>query len=89
MVILDMIMPDIGGGEIYDKLKEINSGIRVLLSGGYSIDGLATEILNKGSMALHKNHSMWAGFLKKIREILSDLKSQKLLINKVYYVPTI
>jgi len=48
MVILDMILPDIGGGETYYKLKGINSGIRVLLSGGYSIDGLATEILNKG-----------------------------------------
>jgi len=47
-VILDMIMPGMGGGETYDLLKEINPGIKVLLSSGYSIDGQATEILNRG-----------------------------------------
>jgi len=48
LVILDMIMPDMGGGETYDRLKEISPGIRVLLSSGYSIDGHATEILERG-----------------------------------------
>ncbi|MFV9646783.1 MAG: response regulator, partial [Desulfobacterales bacterium] len=48
IVILDMIMPDIGGSEIYDRLKEINPEIKVLLSSGYSINGQATEILNRG-----------------------------------------
>jgi DNA-binding NarL/FixJ family response regulator len=32
MVILDLIMPDIGGGDTYDKLNEINPEIKVLLS---------------------------------------------------------
>ncbi|MBW2099034.1 MAG: response regulator, partial [Deltaproteobacteria bacterium] len=35
MVILDMIMPDINGGDVYDTLKEINPEIKVLLSSGY------------------------------------------------------
>jgi CheY-like chemotaxis protein len=48
MVILDMIMPGMGGGETYDKLKEINPGIKVLLSSGYSINGQASEILDRG-----------------------------------------
>ena len=48
MVILDMIMPDMGGRETYDRLKEINPDIKVLLSSGYSIDGQATEILERG-----------------------------------------
>lgn len=34
MAILDMIMPEMGGGETYDKLKEINPNIKVLLSSG-------------------------------------------------------
>ena len=41
-------MPDIGGGETYDRLKEINPNIKVLLSSGYSIEGHATEILERG-----------------------------------------
>ncbi|MBW2120183.1 MAG: response regulator, partial [Deltaproteobacteria bacterium] len=45
---LDMIMPEMGGGETYDKLKEINPQVKVLLSSGYSIDGQATDILKRG-----------------------------------------
>ncbi len=48
MVILDMIMPDMGGGKVFDKIKEMNPEARVLLSSGYSIDGQATEILRRG-----------------------------------------
>ncbi|RLB28000.1 MAG: oxidoreductase, partial [Deltaproteobacteria bacterium] len=48
IVILDMIMPVIGGGETYDRMKEINPDIKVLLSSGYSINGQATEILKRG-----------------------------------------
>lgn len=48
IVILDMIMPEMGGAETYDRLKEIDPEIKVLLSSGYSIDGLAKTILAKG-----------------------------------------
>ncbi|MBW2645876.1 MAG: response regulator, partial [Deltaproteobacteria bacterium] len=48
LVILDMIMPDVGGGEAYDRMKEINPDVKVLLSSGYSIEGEATEILDRG-----------------------------------------
>jgi len=45
MVILDMIMPEMGGGDTFDRLKGLDPEIKVLLSSGYSIDGQATEIL--------------------------------------------
>jgi PAS domain S-box-containing protein len=48
LVILDMIMPNMGGGEAYDRIKEINPRVKVLLSSGYSIDGQATEIMKRG-----------------------------------------
>jgi two-component system cell cycle sensor histidine kinase/response regulator CckA len=48
LVVLDMIMPEMGGGETYDKMKEIDPDIKVLLSSGYSIEGQATEILERG-----------------------------------------
>jgi len=48
LIILDMIMPDIGGGQAFDRFREINPNAVVLLSSGYSIDGKATEILNRG-----------------------------------------
>ena len=44
LVILDMIMPDMSGGEVFDRLREINPRVMVLLASGYSIDGRATDI---------------------------------------------
>jgi two-component system cell cycle sensor histidine kinase/response regulator CckA len=48
LVILDMIMPDMSGGEAYDRLREINPDIKVLLSSGYSMDGKAKDVLARG-----------------------------------------
>ncbi|MFP4037353.1 MAG: PAS domain S-box protein [Desulfobacteraceae bacterium] len=48
LVVLDMIMPDMGGGDVYDRLKSIDPKVKVLLSSGYSIDGKAAEILRRG-----------------------------------------
>jgi CheY-like chemotaxis protein len=36
------------GGEVFDRLKKINPNIKVLLSSGYSIDGEASQILERG-----------------------------------------
>ncbi len=48
IVILDMVMPKMGGGDAYEKLKDIDPAIKVLLSSGYSIDGQAGKILSRG-----------------------------------------
>lgn len=48
LVIIDMIMPGLNGGETYDELKKIDSNIKVLLASGYSIDGQAQDILDRG-----------------------------------------
>jgi DNA-binding NtrC family response regulator len=48
LVILDMVMPAMGGGETFDQLKEINPDIKVILSSGYSINGEASEIMDRG-----------------------------------------
>jgi two-component system, cell cycle sensor histidine kinase and response regulator CckA len=48
LVILDMIMTGMSGRETFMKLKEINAGVRVLLSSGYSLDGEAARLLDMG-----------------------------------------
>ena len=48
LVIMDLIMPGMGGGETFDRLKEIDPDVKVLLSSGYSINGQASEILERG-----------------------------------------
>jgi PAS domain S-box-containing protein len=48
VVIMDMVMPGMGGGEAYDRIKEIDPDAKVLLSSGFGIDGEASEILDRG-----------------------------------------
>jgi PAS domain S-box-containing protein len=48
IILLDLVMPTMGGSEAYDALKQINPDVKVLLLSGYSIDGQATEILRRG-----------------------------------------
>jgi CheY-like chemotaxis protein len=48
IVILDMIMPAMGGKETFVAMKQINPGIVALLASGYSINGEAQSILDTG-----------------------------------------
>ncbi len=70
LVILDMIMPDMGGGEAYDRMKENNPKVKALLSSGYSIDGQATEILERGCDSFIQKPFNMKELSGKIREIL-------------------
>jgi PAS domain S-box-containing protein len=55
LVILDMVMPGMGGGETFERMKEMDGDVVVLLSSGYSMDEQAKEILARGC----------AGFIQK------------------------
>ena len=72
LIILDMVMPGMGGGETYDKLKEINPDIKVLLSSGYSINGQITGVLERGCKAFIQKPFSIKDFSRKIREVLED-----------------
>ncbi|MCX5856105.1 MAG: response regulator, partial [Deltaproteobacteria bacterium] len=71
LVILDMIMPGISGGETFDRLREINSDIRVILSSGYSIEGEAQEILSRGCNGFLQKPFQLEKLSRKVREVLS------------------
>jgi CheY-like chemotaxis protein len=71
LVLLDMIMPGMNGGEVFDVIKAVNPDIRVILSSGYSIDGKAKEILQRGIKAFIQKPFRMDSLAKKIREVLS------------------
>ena len=76
IVLMDMVMPGMGGGETYNRMKEINSNVKVLLLSGYSIEGEATEILERGCDGfMHKPFNL-KELSQKIREILDERKNK-------------
>jgi len=70
IVILDIVMPEIGGGEAYDRMKEINPDIKVLLSSGFSINSEVTEILERGCNGFIQKPFNIRQLSQRIREIL-------------------
>jgi two-component system cell cycle sensor histidine kinase/response regulator CckA len=77
IVILDIIMPDMGGGITYDQLKEINPHIKVLLSSGYSIDGEASVILDRGCNGFIQKPFSIKQLSQEIRKVLDKEEPRK------------
>ena len=70
IVLLDVVMPKMGGGEAYDRMKEINPDVKVLLFSGYSINGEPAEILKRGCDGFIQKPFTIRDLSGKIREIL-------------------
>ncbi len=48
LVIIDMIMPNLGGRDCFREIKTMNPDVRALLSSGFSLDGSVQEIMDEG-----------------------------------------
>jgi two-component system, cell cycle sensor histidine kinase and response regulator CckA len=70
LVLLDMIMPGMGGKETFTALKEINPQVQVILSSGYSLDGPAREIMEQGCKAFIQKPFSLQDLSEKVRTIL-------------------
>jgi signal transduction histidine kinase/CheY-like chemotaxis protein len=75
LVILDMIMPEMGGGKTYDLIKQLRPEQKVLLASGYSISGEARQILNRGCNGFIQKPFDIKTLSIKIREILDSASS--------------
>ncbi len=75
LVILDMIMPEMGGGKTFDAIKQLCPGQKVLLSSGYSISGEARQILGRGCNGFIQKPFGIETLSCKIREILDSVSS--------------
>jgi two-component system cell cycle sensor histidine kinase/response regulator CckA len=71
LVVLDMIMPQMGGSETFDRLLKLNPDVKVLLSSGYSMDGQAAGILSRGCRGFIQKPFTLNDLSKKLREILA------------------
>jgi len=68
-VILDLLMPDIDGSELFENLKKINPKIKVIVSTGYTREEPIKELMAKGAVGfIQKPYTMrqLASVFKKI-----------------------
>jgi PAS domain S-box-containing protein len=76
LIILDMVMPDMGGGEVFDELKKINPRVPVLLSSGYSLNGQASRIIDRGCDGFIQKPFTLHDISRQLRVILKSGRKQ-------------
>jgi two-component system cell cycle sensor histidine kinase/response regulator CckA len=72
VVILDMIMPEMSGGETFDALKAVDPDVIVILSSGYSINGQASDIMKRGCRYFIQKPFSISDISAKIRAALEE-----------------
>jgi two-component system, cell cycle sensor histidine kinase and response regulator CckA len=72
LVVLDLIMPGLSGSETFDRLRQIDPRVKVLLASGYSLDSQATVLMARGCNGfIQKPYSLEA-LSQKISAILKS-----------------
>ena len=70
VVILDLIMPNMGGLDLFVAMREIDPDVRVILASGFSIAGDAQRILEQGAKAFLQKPYRADELAKTVAEVL-------------------
>jgi PAS domain S-box-containing protein len=57
VVILDVMMPDLGGRDVYARLRAANPDVRVIVSSGFSVGGIDALARERGVQVLQKPYT--------------------------------
>ena len=79
LFIIDMIMPQMSGGELFDKLKSLDPDVKIMLSSGYSVEGEAREIINRGCKGFIQKPFTVSQLGEKIRDVLGTDEERNLV----------
>ena len=71
LVILDVIMPDMGGEETLERLLSIKPHAAVAVSSGYSLEGRVTRMMEKGCRTFIQKPFTINVLSEKLREALA------------------
>ena len=74
LVILDLIMPGMNGGQTFDLIRDIQPNMPVILASGYAFDGLTTKAMKKGCNGFIQKPFNFSDLSQKIRKILNGTK---------------
>ncbi|MBI5592214.1 MAG: PAS domain S-box protein [Deltaproteobacteria bacterium] len=77
LILLDMIMPEMTGSQTFDRLKDINPEVRVLLTSGYSVDGQAADILRRGCRGFIQKPFRVDALSRKIQDALNQITTSR------------
>jgi two-component system cell cycle sensor histidine kinase/response regulator CckA len=79
LIILDMVMPGMGGDEVYQKVKEINPMVKVLLSSGNLLDSEFQNVIAAEANGFIQKPYRINALSYKVAELLDLTSDNKLL----------
>lgn len=71
LVILDVIMPEMSGKEVFSRIKQINPKQKVLFASGYSLNGLMQDFLKQEDIGFIQKPFNLNELSKKVKEMLN------------------
>jgi len=72
LVILDLVMPGMGGRECFTRLREANPRARILIATGYTSDGSSRELLGAGALGIVEKPLQLPEFAQTVRAALGE-----------------
>lgn len=72
LVVLDLIMPGMGGRHCLGKLLEVNPSAKILIASGYALNGETKKVIDAGARGFVKKPYEIKQFLRTVREALDS-----------------
>jgi PAS domain S-box-containing protein len=72
MIILDLVMPTMGGKDCLQELRKINPQVKVLVASGYSADATVQEVLELGVKGFVSKPFRFKDLLRQVRKTLDE-----------------
>ncbi len=72
IVVLDLVMPGMDGGQLYLELKKLNPAIKAFFCTGYMADRVITELLAEEDLKAIQKPVTPELFIRTIREVLAE-----------------
>ncbi len=69
-VVLDMVMPGMDGREVFTRLRDVDPGVKVIASSGYSHDRDADDLLREGALGFVQKPYRIAELVKIVGDVL-------------------
>lgn len=71
LVLSDMGLPVQSGWEVYQRMKEIDPNVKVILATGYQSEAMKQELMALGAKDFISKPYVWDGLVKRIRDVIA------------------
>jgi two-component system cell cycle sensor histidine kinase/response regulator CckA len=76
VVVLDIVMPDVGGREVFRRIREIDPAAQVIISSGYNQERDATDLLKEGAVTFVQKPYRIASLVGTVGDVIEEKQGQ-------------